>query len=61
MEAEKKPRRPRISTMSNMASNDNADGERYEKVSYGNDGERTQGPRSYNNDRQGGYQRPYNN
>ena len=61
MEAEKKPRRPRISTMSNMASNDNADGERYEKVSYGNDGERTQGQRSYNNDRQGGYQRPYNN
>ena len=61
MEAEKKPRRPRISAMPNMASNDNTDGERYEKVSYSNDGERPQGQRPYNSDRQGGYQpRQYN-
>ena len=47
--------------MPNMASNDNTDGERYEKVSYSNDGERPQGQRPYNSDRQGGYQpRQYN-
>ncbi len=60
MEAEKKPKRPRISAAGAAQSADSMDGERYEKVNYPNDGERAQGPRSYNNDRQGGYQQRSN-
>ena len=59
MEAEKKPKRPRISSASTAAASDNNEGDRYEKVNYPGDGERPQAQRSYNNDRQGGYQRPY--
>lgn len=65
MEAEKKPKRPRISTTPSAAPSEGGETEsRYEKVNYPNDdkapmaGDRQQSPRQYG-DRQGYQQRPY--
>ncbi len=57
MEAEKKPKRPRISSAPSAAADGADNDSRYEKVNYPNDGERAQGNRNYG-DRQGYQQRP---